>query len=184
MKVKVAALTMLVASYSFASEGPYVGVDLTFANETELKVNSVSITEDNDIGFNLLAGYDMPLSNEASLGLELEYRTYDGADFEGVLKTSGNAFFVNAAPKYFINDNFYIGATLGFGQLELEVEVTDGINKAKDSETGTAFQYGIQAGYVINSALSGTLGYRSMSADVDGVDTTISGLYAGLRYSF
>ncbi|CAH0529833.1 porin family protein [Vibrio hippocampi] len=52
------------------------------------------------------------------------------------------------------------------------------------SETETAVQVGIDAGYKFENNIDLAIGYRYLTADFDGVDFINRGVNIGLRYNF
>ncbi|WP_411993886.1 porin family protein [Agarivorans sp. DSG3-1] len=176
------ALSMLFASTANATGGAYIGVDFAFANDTELQFDGISISDSNDPGINLVGGYAFAPSENFKIGVEAEFRTMGDVTYLGVLKSSGSAFYLNAKPMFFFNKNIYIAGLLGMGQMELEVkDIESGVSA---SESDTSFQIGAEGGYVFDNGLGLNVGYRSASADIDGIEVTTNGFFAGLRYNF
>ncbi|WP_163133954.1 outer membrane beta-barrel protein [Agarivorans sp. Alg241-V36] len=175
-------LSLFVTGAANAAGGAYLGADFAFSNETELKVDGISLKDNNDVGFNLVGGYAFEASEKFKIGLEAEYRTIGDVTYLDVLKGSGSAFYLNAKPMFFFTQNAYIAGLIGLGSMELELKNLSTNETA--SESDSSLQLGVEGGYVFNNGLGLNAGYRSANADIDGVDITVSGFYAGLRYNF
>ncbi|MDE1351535.1 porin family protein [Vibrio aestuarianus] len=182
MKLTAAITLLLIAGTAHASSNAYIGADVAFLNETDLNIMEIKVTHANNMSFNLVGGYAFEIADSFQVGLEAEYRNFGEATFLNVLEVKGSAFFINAKPIYNITDNIYVAATLGLGQMDLELKDTE--TGLTESETNTAFQLGLESGYQFNNSISLNFGYRSANANIDDIEVRVRGVYAGARYNF
>ncbi|PKF51075.1 outer membrane beta-barrel protein [Enterovibrio nigricans] len=177
-----AALALGISSTAQATEGVYVGANMLFGAETEFEISGFTASEDSDVGFDFFIGYQMPISDYIDLGMELEFRFFGEANFSNVLMLEGSAFYFNAKPKFYVDDarSFYVAGLVGFGSMDIEVRDSSGT--ASDSDS--SIQFGIEAGYETESGFGVNLGFKSATAEIQTIDFTTNGFYAGVSYRF
>ncbi|KXF81109.1 porin family protein [Enterovibrio coralii] len=177
-----ASLALGLTGTANANEGTYVGANILFAAQSEFELSGVALSEDADTGFDAQLGYQMKLTDHINLGLELEFRSFGEADFANVLKMEGSAFYFNAKPKFYVDDDksFYVGGLVGLGSMEIELNTSSG--SASDSDT--SIQFGVEAGYEMDSGFGFNLGYKVAKAEIQTVDFTYDGVYVGINYLF
>ncbi|HBN6185568.1 TPA: porin family protein [Vibrio parahaemolyticus] len=184
--LSLAVLSFFISSAAVAETdtktGFYIGADVAFANETELENSGVSIEESNDASFNVLVGYESKIEESFYLAGEVEYRTFGEVDFFGMMQADGYAIFANFKPKYTFDSGVYLAGVFGLGQMTLKVKENDIFYGGEESETG--YQFGIESGYQLNDSVSLNVGYRSANTEIDDVEISVSGFYAGARYYF
>ena len=162
----------------------YVGGNLLVGHNTELDAGSATIDtavdKNNDLGGGVYAGYNFAVHPNVDFGVELEYQHFGDADFAENVSVKGNAFYINARPK-FINkgNNLYSALILGVGSLKGETNVFG----LSESESKFSYQAGLEVGYMINN-VDLSIGYRYRAAEFDGVDIKIQGVTVGMRYNF
>ena len=162
----------------------YVGGNLLVGHNTELDAGfaaiDTAIDKNNDLGGGVYAGYNFAVHPNVDFGVELEYQHFGKADFAENVSVKGNAFYINARPK-FINkgNNLYSALILGVGSLKGETNVFG----LSESESKFSYQAGLEAGYMINN-VDLSIGYRYRAAEFDGVDIKIQGVTVGMRYNF
>lgn len=175
----LASVAMFASGIVSANTGFYIGADIALSNETELEDNGISITEDNDPGYNFVVGYDMQTHDSVKIGFEGEYRTFGDVNYYNVVTIDGDGVFVNTKAKlYAQGSNVYFAGLFGVGQMEFESSTLSG------SDSSSALQYGAEIGFELEQNLVLNAGYRAATAEFDGVDVTVSGLYAGARFKF
>ena len=176
-----AVIALSLSSTAYAKNGVYVGFDFAFSNQTEMEVLGLSATEDNDSGYNFIIGYQSPISDSFDVALEAEYRILGDAEFANDVKFESSAFFVNVKPKLYVGgENFFLAGLFGLGSVNVELSHQD----ISASEADIGYQLGFEAGYETNYGLGLNLGYKMAAAEIDSVDFTIDGFYAGLSYHF
>lgn len=181
-------------------QGWYVGLDGVFAESTANGDNGAKdFTYDLDTGVGFHVGYDLELTRNFVTGVEFEFIDYGSftlgqkkigsstgdvvADFD----MSFTSMNLNVRPKYYIaGSGFYVGGLLGFGSSKLEFEYTkSGYQSASVKDfTGSAFNYGIEAGYDIGSTWMIYAGMRRATTELDGTDYDIDASYIGTRFRF
>mgnify|MGYP003884372259 CR=1 FL=1 len=175
----LASAAMFASGIVSANTGLYIGADIALSNETELEDNGISITGDNDPGYNFVVGYDMQTHDSVKIGFEGEYRTFGDVSYYNVVTIDGDGIFLNAKPKlYAQGSNVYFAGLFGVGQMEFESSAFSG------SDSSSALQYGAEIGFEFEQNLVLNAGYRAATAEFDGFDVTVSGLYAGARFKF
>ncbi|MDD1781918.1 porin family protein [Enterovibrio sp. ZSDZ35] len=177
-----AMLALGMSTAAQANEGIYVGANVLFGAETEFEISGFAVSEGADVGFDFLVGYQMPLSDYVDLGMELEFRSFGEANFSNVLTLEGSAFYFNAKPKFYVDDarSFYVAGLVGFGSMDIELKTAT--DSASDSDS--SIQFGVEAGYEMESGLGLSLGYKSATAEIQTIDFTTDGFYAGVSYRF
>ncbi|KII79815.1 outer membrane beta-barrel protein [Vibrio renipiscarius] len=177
---KILPFLLLFSSSVFADDYFYGGASLSFNDKTSLKYEGVTIDENNDLGFNVFAGYSFLVSETVDLGFELEYQNFGKSDFGSGQSVEGDAYFFNARPKFIeANNNIYSAFILGVGSMSGKVKA--GGQSASDSEI--IYQVGIEIGYMVDQYDIG-VGYRYRVAEFDDVDYTNEGFVLGIRYKF
>lgn len=178
---KIILLSILFSASSFASDNHfYTGASLLVSDNTKLKSDDGSIDESNDLGFNAFGGYSFSVSPNIDLGVELEYQHFGEAEFVDDVSVEGDAFFINARPKFIESrNNLYSALILGVGSLEGKTNIYG----ESESESEIAYQAGIEIGYMLDQIDIG-VGYRYRYAKFDDVDFSIQGITAGVRYNF
>ncbi|NLS12862.1 porin family protein [Vibrio sp. SM6] len=173
-------LALLSASVSAESEHPYVGANVLLGHNTTLDAGSIDIDENNDVGAGLYAGYEFDVHPNIDLGLEVEYQYFGKAEFAPGVSVDGQAFYVNARPKFTDADNIlYSALILGIGGLKGEGHISG----LSDSDTEFSYQLGVEMGVMLD-AFDFSLGYRYREAGFNGFDAEIQGVTIGLRYHF
>ncbi|GHY03093.1 hypothetical protein VCSRO161_3622 [Vibrio cholerae] len=178
---KMILLALLSASAS-ASEVDhfYVGGNLLVGHNTELDAGFATIDDNNDLGGGVYAGYNFSVHPNVDLGVELEYQHFGEAEFAENVSVKGNAFYINARPKFIAKgNNLYSALILGVGSLKGETNVFG----LSESESKFSYQAGLELGYMINN-VDLAIGYRYRAAEFDGVDIKIQGVTVGMRYNF
>ncbi|WP_282175460.1 outer membrane protein [Vibrio diabolicus] len=178
---KLILLALLSASAS-ANEVDhfYVGGNLLVGHNTELDAGIATIDESNDLGGGVYAGYNFAVHPNVDLGVELEYQHFGEAEFNEYVSVKGDAFYINARPKFIDKGNkLYSALILGVGSLKGETNVF-GIS---ESESKFSYQAGLEVGYMLDN-VDLAIGYRYRSAEFDGVDINIQGVTVGMRYNF
>lgn len=178
---KLILLTLLSASAS-ASEADhfYVGGNLLVGHNTELDAGIATIDENNDLGGGVYAGYNFAVHPNVDFGVELEYQHFGEAEFFENASVKGNAFYINARPKFIDKgNNLYSALILGVGSLKGETNVLG----VSESESKFSYQAGLEVGYMINN-IDLSIGYRYRAAEFDGIDINIQGVTVGMRYNF
>ncbi|MGF1724239.1 outer membrane protein [Photobacterium nomapromontoriensis] len=171
---------LVISGYTFAADNIYIGADAAISNTTKLEYKDLSIDETNDLGANLFAGYNFDINSSFNLGIEAEYRKFGETSYSDGIKGDGQAFYINARPKFIDNgNNLYSAFILGIGHLSVD---TTGFNESY-SDSKIAYQVGVEAGYMIKN-VDIAIGYRYQIADFDGVDMSVHGVTAGVRYNF
>lgn len=180
---KLILLTLLSASASAsASEADhfYVGGNLLVGHNTELDAGIATIDENNDLGGGVYAGYNFAVHPNVDFGVELEYQHFGEAEFFENASVKGNAFYINARPKFIDKgNNLYSALILGVGSLKGETNVLG----VSESESKFSYQAGLEVGYMINN-IDLSIGYRYRAAEFDGIDINIQGVTVGMRYNF
>ncbi|WP_167404770.1 porin family protein [Vibrio penaeicida] len=176
------------APTSVKTEGFYIGLDLGFSGKSSAKGDSVSsddlLNSDLDIasGFNL--GYEFNANDKINVAAELEY--YNWGNYKTVSNYAAEAYFTSTAlnfkPKYYVSDNIYMGATLGYGSYTLNLDLNSKIAVKSSSENG--FVYGIEGGYQHHNGVTARVGYKSTSAEFNNITIDLNSLYAGIGYKF
>lgn len=175
----LASAAMFASGIVSANTGLYIGADIALSNETELEDNGISITGDNDPGYNFVVGYDLQTHDSVKIGFEGEYRTFGDVSYYNVVTIDGDGIFLNAKPKlYAQGSNVYFAGLFGVGQMEFESATLSG------SDSSSALQYGAEIGFEFEQNLVVNAGYRAATAEFEGTDVTVSGLYAGARFKF
>lgn len=175
----LASVAMFASGIVSANTGLYIGADIALSNETEIEINDFSISSDNDPGYNFVVGYDMQTHDSVIIGFEGEYRSFGEVTFGDAPPIEGDAWFLNGKPKlYAQGSNVYFAGLFGVGQMEFESSAFSG------SDSSSALQYGAEIGFEFEQNLVLNAGYRAATAEFDGVDVTVSGLYAGARFKF
>ncbi|RJX68895.1 porin family protein [Vibrio sinensis] len=165
----------------------YIGADITAANSVDITIHGASADETADLGFNLLAGYEFNTHPLVKTSVEAEYRNFGEADSTGVLKVDGNALFVNAKAKLFVQydfGNLYLAPMVGVGQISIDGSTSN----TSFSETELAYQAGVELGTRLRQGVDLHLGYRATFTTVNyggsDIDVDLSGAYIGARYFF
>lgn len=183
------------------AQGWYVGADGVFAEVTANGDNGgKDVTHDLDTGVGVHVGYDLKFTQSFVTGVELEFINYGSITMGQTKAVTSNggqviadvdltftSMNLNVRPKYYIADSgFYVGGLLGFGSSKLELELTKSgyQSHSVDDETGTAFNYGIEAGYEFESAWMLYAGMRRATTELDGTDFDIDASYVGVRCKF
>ncbi|MDF5276497.1 outer membrane beta-barrel protein, partial [Vibrio parahaemolyticus] len=146
---KLILLPLLSASAS-ASEADhfYVGGNLLVGHNTELDAGIATIDENNDLGGGVYAGYNFAVHPNVDFGVELEYQHFGEAEFFENASVKGNAFYINARPKFIDKgNNLYSALILGVGSLKGETNVLG----VSESESKFSYQAGLEVGYMINN---------------------------------
>lgn len=185
----VVAQTEEIESSKEKSQGSvYLGAGLSFYNNTELEYKGSSIDESadfGDFGYNLLAGYEFNTHKVVKLGVELEYRHFGEVNYAGQLDVKGDAFFINARPKFIVSYDYadlYVSLIAGLGTVDIDATATQyGISASKSE---AAFQYGAEFGILLNDHIDLHLGYRVALVDIEDTDIALNSGYAGIRYHF
>ncbi len=173
---KCLLIALLSANAAANTNHLYVGSDLLVGHYTDI----ASLQESNELGASAFVGYNFAINPNFDLGVELEYQHFGKAEYLENVSAEGNAFYINARPKFMDkNSNLYSALIFGVGSLESEINVLG--MSASDSEI--SYQAGLEIGYMFND-IDFSIGYRYRSADFDGVDIKIKGFTAGMRYNF
>lgn len=178
---KMILLALFSASASASNvDHFYVGGNFLVGHNTELDAGFAAIDENNDLGGGVYAGYNFAVHPNVDWGVELEYQHFGEAEFAKDVSVKGNAFYINARPKFIDKgNNLYSALILGVGSLKGETNVFG----LSESESKFSYQAGLEVGYMINN-VDLAIGYRYRSAEFDGVDITIQGVTVGMRYNF
>ncbi|WP_112480323.1 outer membrane protein [Vibrio variabilis] len=181
--VVVAPIIFGVCGVASAS-GVYIGADLALGNKTALETQGASFDETNEVGLGALAGYNFTITPMFDLGVEAEYRTIGEADFnidDNKFQSSGSFYGVNLRPKYTLSTGAFAAAVIGVGQMEMKLSH----NSTSETNSGTAYQLGVEGGYAFDSGVDLVIGYRFTEAsDIEGIEFGVSGIYGGARYNF
>jgi opacity protein-like surface antigen len=176
----------LVANSSFATgtQGFYVGADLNLGNTTTVEFNGVSLSGDNDLGYTLNFGYDLPIVTNFVLAAEIDYRSYGNAT---ILESefSGSSYGLSLKPKFqFTHRPLYLALVLGLAKYSLEESSTTGSFPTESySENGT--KLGLELCYEFSSGIVANVGYSQQQLEInDFLDTKIHGFYLGGKYKF
>ncbi|WP_053395378.1 outer membrane beta-barrel protein [Vibrio nereis] len=179
----LASVAMFASGIVSANTGLYIGADIALSNETELEDNGISITADNDPGYNFVVGYDMQTHDSVKIGFEGEYRTFGEVNYSNIITADGNGVFLNAKPKlYAQGSNVYFAGLFGVGKMDLDITSTQ--TGVTINESSSALQYGAEIGFEFEQNLVLNAGYRAATAEIKGTDVSVSGLYAGARFKF
>ncbi|MGF1746046.1 outer membrane beta-barrel protein [Vibrio minamisatsumaniensis] len=191
---KLVVLALLSASVSAADRDQfYAGGNVFLVNNT--KLGSASIDENNDLGGGVFIGYNLPIHPSVDFGLELEYQRLGNAeDSDGPdsFKLKGDAFYINARPK-FINEgnNLYSALILGVGSVNSEATFHLSPYSDSGSDRWLSYQAGIEVGYMFDN-LDFSVGYRYRKTNakiqiqnqsIKG-DWVVQGITLGVRYNF
>ncbi|BBM63468.1 hypothetical protein VA249_01140 [Vibrio alfacsensis] len=102
----------------------YIGGNLLVGHNTELDAGFASIDESNDLGAGVFGGYSFAVHPNVDLGVELEYQHFGEAEFAENVSVEGNAFYINARPKFMDKgNNLYSALILGVGTLQGETNI-------------------------------------------------------------
>lgn len=177
---KILPLLLLFNTSAFAGDYFYGGASLAFNNSIGLEYEDVHIDENNDPGFSVFGGYSFLITPTIELGVELEYQDFGKAEFAKNVSAEGDAYFINARPKFIeANNNLYSAFILGIGSLSGKTKV----NGTSSSESEIAYQLGVEVGYMF-SQLEFGVGYRYRLAEFDSVDFTNQGFDISMKYRF
>ncbi|EIA1625483.1 porin family protein [Vibrio parahaemolyticus] len=179
---KIVLFALLSANVSAAAgtDHLYVGGNLLVGHNTELDAGFASIDESNDLGAGVFGGYSFAVHPNVDLGVELEYQHFGEAEFAENVSVEGNAFYINARPKFMEKgNNLYSAFILGVGTLQGETNILG----ASESDSKFSYQAGLEVGYMFND-IDVSVGYRYRAAEFDGVDLEIQGVTVGMRYNF
>lgn len=183
--------------------GWYLGIDAMFSD-----YDSEWGEPDLDVGFGFNFGYEFVVSPRFTTGLEFEFAMLGSEQVgDGVFGSSGGGYVVadieenlsainvNLRPKYFVYENLYVGAILGFGSISYDLEATKSGYKPLtiSDDSDMAINYGIEVGYFFNNGLILKGGVRKMSPSFDiniegtdfgSVDFDITSTFVGLGWQF
>ncbi|CCN73532.1 exported hypothetical protein [Vibrio nigripulchritudo SFn118] len=176
------------APTSVKTEGFYLGLDLGFSGKSSAKGDSISsddlLNSDLDIASGLNLGYEFKATDAVSVAAELEF--YNWGNYKTVANNAAEAYFTSTAlnfkPKYYVSDNIYVGATLGYGSYTLNLDISSRFAVKSSSENG--FVYGIEGGYQHHNGVMARVGYKSTSVEFNSVTIDLNSLYVGLGYKF
>lgn len=135
------------SSYAAAdgTEHLYVGGNLLVGHNTELDAGFASIDESNDLGAGVFVGYSFAVHSNVDLGVELEYQHFGEAEFAESVSVEGNAFYINARPKFMEKgNNLYSALILGVGTLQGETNIFG----VSESDSKFSYQAGLEVGYM------------------------------------
>ncbi len=182
------ALFLAIALPAQAQEGYYAGWDLGLSGDASISGDSVSsshpFNSDLDIASGFNFGYELKASDKINVAYEAEiyiwgnYKTF--SDSANEVYVSSTAF--NVKPKYYINDNIYIGGTLGYGSYTLNIDRTNNVNIKTIEENG--FIYGLEGGYQHHNGVLARAGYKKTSFGEGGITLDLSSFYVGIGYKF
>ncbi|MEZ9565862.1 outer membrane protein [Vibrio artabrorum] len=188
---KLVVLALLSASVSAADRDQfYAGGNVFLANNTDS--GSVSSDENNHLNGGVFIGYNLPIHPSVDFGLELEYQHFGNAEyFDGTdsFKLKGDAFYINARPKFINEDtNLYSALILGVGSVNSEATL---LPSGSDSGKWFSYQAGIEVGYMFDN-LDFSVGYRYRKTNAkiqiqnqsSKGDWVVQGITLGVRYNF
>ncbi len=166
----------------------YMGIDWLPANQATLDSGGISISESGDIGdmgYNLVAGYELNTHRVVKVGLEAEYRQFGDVSVFDTLTLEGQGVFLNVKPKFIIEYeqvDVYVALLAGLGRLDVKAKIPSiGFS---ESTTETAYQFGAELGFRLTSHWDVHLGYRAAKLSDDQFDIQFDGGYVGARYAF
>lgn len=162
--------------------GWYVGVYKTFHNSTKFTLDSDSATENAGPQFGASVGYDFALTPKFILGAEVEYRELGSQVYSQLIKVRTDGFTFNLVPKYYLTDNWFVGALIGYGHYTVDVKVP--LLAIEEKVSDNSYQFGAETGWRWNNGISAVLGYRYIPFSKDGTGFDFTSVTAGLRYQF
>ncbi|MDA0148214.1 outer membrane protein [Vibrio sp. LaRot3] len=190
-KTFLAIALIFTASPSVANEGFYIGIDYadTSYSLNKFSHDNVDKTEDG-VGFK--AGYDFSISPQFTVGLEAEFQDL------GLIvasKTNGSnvsvygietAYFsVNAVPKYYLGEHFYLGGKLGLAQVSYDIATASA--NALNGPISLGAESGSETSYVAGAGVGlqlGGLAFSTFYEVTEVKDTNIASINFGAQYNF
>ena len=205
MKIRnkiVALMISLIAipTFALAQKKTYFGAEYTW-NSIDSGVGNISSNlDEKDNGYGIFLGTEI----YPNLDIEISYNDFGNASLSGVsgnkfnfqgteytfnttatLKTEATSWGIGLKPKYQINPNFNIGATLGMHRWDGKLKVSTPSGTLTDSsEKDTDFFYGIGLNYIDPSFVVG-LNYMIYKVDASPVpidDIKSIGLRASVKF--
>lgn len=187
MKRCILALALLAGSSSALANEFYVG-----AAYSQLGYGKVAYSTEveTDNGFAATLGYNFIFGDRFTLGAEIEYKDLGGVvEKESVgtgsyvqMDLSATSVGVNAVPKFYMNDNFYILGKVGMHNVsytaKFDSNVAMGYQKEL-SDSSVEFGFGGGVGYHFGQFTAQTT-YEVISID----SSEISAINIGAQYNF
>lgn len=142
--------------------------------------------DSSDTGFKLFGGYHFT----PELALELSYIDFGSARRVGgylvTVDQATSAFGASAAYTYKLNTAWSLQGRLGLASVDSKATAAVPIIGAStsDSESNTAVLFGLSLGYAIAPHLTVHAGWDFTSGKLQGEDSNVNLLSAGLSYSF
>ena len=173
----IAASTLVSANTVMAAEkGTYFGasydlMSIDFDGDSfDSSVLSLRLGQNfnENIGFEVVYG----------TGVTDETQTFDGIDLTVGVKNYYGAYLTGMYP---VTDQFDITSKVGFTNVTLEAEATDGFDTVSLEDDDSSVSWGIGASYAVTDKVRVTADYTMLYSDSDG---DIAGLTLGARYAF
>ncbi|MDP2575468.1 porin family protein [Vibrio penaeicida] len=176
------------APTSVKTEGFYAGLDLGLSGESSASGKSISsdnpYNSDLDIASGFHLGYEFKANDKINVAAELEF--YNWGNYKTFSDSAAEAYItstaLNVKPKYYVNDNIYIGGTLGYGSYTLNLDLVNSFAIKTSSENG--FIYGLEGGYQHHNGVLARAGYKKTSIEDGGITLDLSSFYVGIGYKF
>lgn len=187
MKKTLLTLMLVSVSSSAFANGFYVG-----AAYSQLEHSKVGYSEEvsSDDGFAVSAGYDFELGSKFTLAAEVEYkdlgsvveREYVGQGSYAQVDLSATSIGINAIPKFYVSDNFYLLGKVGLHNVSYTAKMTTNVTNQFDStieESVVELGYGGGLGYHF-----GPLAAQATYEVVSVKNSDISSINIGAKYNF